>query len=311
MVAQALGKIIHENHGAVVNNVRTKRIIIEDGKATGVELTDGTIHKSKTVISTVDPHQTFFKLVGEDNLSTEFTEKLKGYQWENHSLMVVHYAMEHAPKFKNPDIDNAYVYILGLETQEAVIKEFDTVHHGDLPSEAHFNCCFPSVLDSRQVLAPAAPGRCTGLFSRLAPYELNDGGADRWYNLKFKEDLVKGFLKTLSSYAPNITEDNILWHYVTTPVDIENKFPSMVKGGIKQGAYAPLQMGYQRPNDECSTTQTPIENLYLGGASTYPGGCVIWGPGYNVANKVAEDMGIAKWWKEPDCVTKAKEKGLL
>ena len=85
----------------------------------------------------------------------------------------------------------------------------------------------------------------------------------------------------------------------------------MVKGGIKQGAYAPLQMGFQRPNDECSTTKTPIENLYLGGASVYPGGCVIWGPGYNVANQVAEDMKISKWWKEPAIVTRAKEKGLL
>jgi len=70
-------------------------------------------------------------------------------------------------------------------------------------------------------------------------------------------------------------------------------------------------MGYQRPNDECSTTKTPISNLYLGGASCYPGGCVIWGPGYVAANRIAEDLGIAKWWKEPPLVTRAKEKGLV
>ena len=85
----------------------------------------------------------------------------------------------------------------------------------------------------------------------------------------------------------------------------------MRKGGFKAGLYHPLQMGYNRPNDECSSTRTPIKNLYVGGASTYPGGCVIWGPGYNVANRVAEDLGIDKWWQEPPGVTKARENGLL
>jgi len=85
----------------------------------------------------------------------------------------------------------------------------------------------------------------------------------------------------------------------------------MVKGSIKQGAYHVFQMGYLRPNEECSTTRTPVGNLYLGGSSCYPGGCVIWGPGYLAANAVAEDLGLSKWWKEPEIVTRAKEEGLL
>ncbi|RLC91683.1 MAG: hypothetical protein DRI39_09860, partial [Chloroflexi bacterium] len=47
----------------------------------------------------------------------------------------------------------------------------------------------------------------------------------------------------------------------------------------------------------CSTSKTPIGGLYLCGASTYPGGMVTGGPGYIAANKVAEDMGLKKWWK--------------
>jgi len=38
---------------------------------------------------------------------------------------------------------------------------------------------------------------------------------------------------------------------------------------------------------------------------------VIWGPGYNVANRVAEDLGIKKWWQEPEMVVRGREKGLL
>ena len=33
------------------------------------------------------------------------------------------------------------------------------------------------------------------------------------------------------------------------------------------------------------------------GASTYPGGLVIGGPGYLAAGKIADDMGVERWWK--------------
>jgi phytoene dehydrogenase-like protein len=94
-------------------------------------------------------------------------------------------------------------------------------------------------------------------------------------------------------------------------VDIENKFPDMKNGSIKQGAYEPLQMGFLRPNEDCSQHRTSIENLYLGGASCHSGGLITFGPGYNVANVVAEDCEVEKWWPEPENVTKARKEGLL
>ena len=70
-------------------------------------------------------------------------------------------------------------------------------------------------------------------------------------------------------------------------------------------------MGYLRPNEECSQHITPLKNLYVCGASTFPGGMVIFGPGYNAANVIAAELGIEKWWQEPEMVTRAKEKGML
>ena len=71
----------------------------------------------------------------------------------------------------------------------------------------------------------------------------------------------------------------------------------MRKGGIKHGDYKPIQLGCFRPNQDCSSSATPIPGLYTCGASNYPGGAVLGGPGYIGANKVAEDLGITKWWK--------------
>jgi len=85
-------------------------------------------------------------------------------------------------------------------------------------------------------------------------------------------------------------------------VEIEARLPNMRRGSIKHGDYNPLQLGLYRPNAECSNSATPIEGLYVCGASTYPGALITGGPGYLAANKVAEDMGLRKWWTPPPYV---------
>ena len=71
----------------------------------------------------------------------------------------------------------------------------------------------------------------------------------------------------------------------------------MKKGSIKHGDYIPTQMLTNRPHPDCSAHKTPVPGLYLCGASTYPGGTLLGGPGYLAANRVAEDLGVKKWWK--------------
>jgi phytoene dehydrogenase-like protein len=73
-----------------------------------------------------------------------------------------------------------------------------------------------------------------------------------------------------------------------TPLDIEAKLTPMKRGSIKHGAYTPLQMGHQRPNDLCSRSATPIPGLFLGGASMYPGGMILGGPGFLAARVAGE-----------------------
>ena len=42
-----------------------------------------------------------------------------------------------------------------------------------------------------------------------------------------------------------------------------------------------------------------------------PGGMVIFGPGYNCANAIAEDCGIEKWWEEPKYATAARKENYI
>ncbi|MEE8448393.1 MAG: NAD(P)/FAD-dependent oxidoreductase [Thermodesulfobacteriota bacterium] len=311
MVAQALGKIIHENHGLIINNLRVKRIVVKDGCAQGIELENGEfIGAEKAVLSTLDPHQTFLKLVGKENLEEEFVLKIEDWQWEKYSFFEVHLALKEPPAFTGaeqlPEVNQAFQYVLGYQTSQDIIDEYQTLSSGALPEKLGLGCSFPSVHDPSQ--APA--GRCTAVINLHAPYQLREG-KDKWYSLKFKEELASRCLAVVEKYAANVREEMILQKYITTPLDMENKFLDMVQGSFKQGAYLPLQMGYLRPNDECSEIRTPIEKLCIGGASCYPGGLVIWGPGYLAANAIAEDAGVEKWWSEMDIVSQARQKGLL
>ncbi len=311
-VSNALLKAMFENQGQIRTSAQIKRIMVENGTAKGVELEDGTRYTAnKAVVSTIDIHQTFLKYVGEDKLESDFVDMVKAWQWEKWSLCDLHLALDETPHFKaadaNPDVDKSFMYVLGYDSCAELKKEWDMMESGELPERAGYIASFPSVHDAYQ----APPGRCSGLLSQMAPYELKDGGSDKWLRYRYRQELASYQLATLERYAPNITGEKVLWWNITTPADIQNKFANMVRGSYKQGQYHPLQMGYLRPNQECSHSVTPIKNLFVGGANVWPGGCVIWGPGYVCANTVAEECGIEKWWTEPAIVTASREKGYI
>jgi len=312
-LSQALIKVIVENGGMLLTSQMVKRIIVTNGRATGVEKEDGTIFEAdKAVISTIDQHQTFLTLVGEENLDQDFLDAVKVWQWEHWSLLGIHLTLKEPPDFaiakEAPGLNKSLIYVLGYETPEDFLDHYKAIKEGKITEQSGFNCCFPTIHDPTQ--APQELGFHSGIISEMAPFEL-EGSSDRWLKIKFKEELAEKRIAVLQKYAPNITEKKIRGIHVSTPGDIPNKFPNMVRGSIKQGQYHPLQMGYMRPNQFCSTHRSPIDGLYMGGACVYPGGTVLLGGGYLAANAVAEDLGLKRWWAEPDYVKKAREKGYL
>ena len=53
-----------EAHGATIRtNAEVRRVVVENGRATGVELVDGSIVRAKAVASNADPKRTFLRLV--------------------------------------------------------------------------------------------------------------------------------------------------------------------------------------------------------------------------------------------------------
>ena len=72
LLAEGLGKY----DGDLVLNTMVNKILIEDKRATGVELSDGRQVKARYIVSNADAKLTFFKLVGEEHLSLKFGQEL-------------------------------------------------------------------------------------------------------------------------------------------------------------------------------------------------------------------------------------------
>jgi phytoene dehydrogenase-like protein len=286
--AGALIREIVEAGGTILDACEATKIIMENGNVAGVETAEGRTLRSKVVMSSLDPHTTFLDLVGAENLPSELKESVEGWKYDKWSFYTLHVVSKEQPRYAcdDPWVSEALMTIFGLESTEQLLAHWDNVVAGRVGDNFGGHATCESFFDPHLARMPGH----VSFFQMHAPYEIEGGWEKRG------KELEEAVMAKWARVAPNMKPENIMIKVAENPVDIENRFPNMRFGAIKHGDYSPLQLGHFRPNTDCSSSKTPIEGLYLCGASAYPGGLVTGGPGYVAVNKVAEDMGVKKWW---------------
>ncbi|MBA3036669.1 MAG: NAD(P)/FAD-dependent oxidoreductase [Desulfobacterium sp.] len=306
-MAAALTREILGAGGMIMSPAPVTKILVANGRATGVEMYDGRKVKAKVVLSSLDPELTFQQMVGPEHLDGYLNQTSKAWQLEKKSFFTTHVVLHEPPKYKADDawVDKAFMTMMGFENVEDLLKYWKGVGNGEIGENlaGHATCetlidphlarvppvsITPVMLDTSK-LKPRA--QHIAFFQMHAPYDLKGGWEKR------TDEITEMVLARWRKYAPNMTKENMYMVHSETPVDIERRLASMRRGSFKHGDYIPFQMGMFRPNEQCSSGRTPIEGLYTCGASNYPGGLVLGGPGYLAANAVAEDFKIEKWWK--------------
>jgi phytoene dehydrogenase-like protein len=296
--AGALSREIVRNGGIILESSQVNKINMHNGAVSGVELWEGRTLNSKVVISSLDPHTTFLDLVGADNLPENLKDSVEGWKLDKWSFNTLHVVSKEQPFYNcgDPWVSESFMTIFGFNSTDQILAHWDKVVAGNIDTNSfggHATC--ESFLDPHLV---RMPGGNVSFFQMHAPYDI-DGGWE-----KRGPEIQDAILDKWQKVAPNMKRDNIIMTSQETPVDIEIRFPNMRRGSIKHGDYRPVQLGCFRPNQDCSGHSTPIQGLYVCGASTYPGGLVLGGPGYLAANKVAEDLGVTKWWKPTPAMDK-------
>lgn len=311
-LAASLSRFANKAGARLERAAEVTKILTDGTKAVGVRLASGEEIFGKKIITTTDPEMTFLDLVGEDvcnAASPTLISQTKAWEWESVSLFNVHYALSERPRYTaagfDADVDRSLIKVMGLESVEELLKHIKTTKSGGFNPLAGSATTFTDY-DPMQAPVDVEPGSAVACFETIAPYENSAGDWD---------DLQEGYARQVremwSQYAPNLASATVVRHYVNHPKAIEAKLPNMKRGSIKHGAYLPTQMLSNRPNPDCSSYRTPIENLYVAGASVWPGGMVLLGGGYNAAGVVADDLGLERWWSEPGYVVEARKKGLV
>ncbi|KAA0233888.1 MAG: Dehydrosqualene desaturase [Acidimicrobiales bacterium] len=305
-LSSVLRRVVEDAGGSVVVDADVRELLWDGARVTGVSLADGTALHADAVLSTLNPAQNFLEL-GEDlPLDPMIRASASDWEWERTSLFVANLGVVGAaPRYEGypAEVDRSLNVVMGYETPADVHDHLGEVASGSLTSSAgHGTVC--SLHDPLMAPGHVPFGEAHTLrYECLAPYDVDwDSEA---------EAFASRCIDLWARYAPNLRDANVRASLNWTPADIEAHLPTMRRGSIKHGSYAILQMGYNRPNPECSGYRTPLDGLYLGGASTHPGGMVILGAGYNAARVLAGDLGLDIWWSEPEIVTSARAAGYL
>jgi phytoene dehydrogenase-like protein len=276
-LSSAIYRSFVKNGGRVLDSSAVTRIVTDGGKAVGVEVDDGRVFEAKSIISTLNPEQTFVDLVDEAAVPKELAQSVANWEWEERSMFGLHLGIEGEVKWKadDPRVAEAMVVFCGLETDDELLDHLERIDADDFDQAEWLHLTNFSCFDA--TMAP--PGHQLLRIESVVKY-------DPAWTVEGKA-FGDGCIQLMGEYA-ELGEHSFRRH--TTPLDIEKKLTTMRRGSIKHGAYSTLQLGYLRPNDLCSHSQTPIPGLFICGASLYPGGMVLGGSGYIAAKVVGEHL---------------------
>ena len=248
----------------------------DDGQATGVLLADGSEIAARTVVSNADPRRTFFDLVGPQKLEPRFMRAVRNIIYRGCTAKL-NLALSGLPEFVGQSDEAQLTGRIRLAPSLTYLeKAADDAKYGRISAHPFLDATIPTLTDP--TLAPAGQHIMT-ITMQYAPYCLRDGD---WTSER--EALGDLILDALAPYSPNL-QSLISHRQILTPLDWEQTV-GLTEGSIHHGQMGLEQLLVMRPVSAWGQYRTPIENLYLCGAGTHPGGGVTGAPGYNAAREV-------------------------
>jgi phytoene dehydrogenase-like protein len=267
--------------------IRTKapvgKIVVKNGRAAGVVLQSGEQIGANVVSSSVDPHLTFEKFLEPSELPSDFLEGVRRYKFRGSSGKV-NIALDALPEFKSIPGDGAHLRgaISISPSMEYMERAYDDAKYGHYSRRPYIDMVIPSLTDP----SVAPPGKhVLSCFVQYAPYKLAEGTWDDQ-----REAFGDNVIDTISEYAPNIKKI-IVGRQILTPLDLEREF-GLTQGNIFQGELSLEQLFFLRPVAGWAYYRTPVDNLYMCGSATHPGGGIMGANG-RIASQV-----ILKEWKK-------------
>jgi phytoene dehydrogenase-like protein len=286
-VSEAIASAARSFGAEIRTETPVEHFLTRGDEVTGAVTSAGDEVTGRVTLSSLDPQQTFVRLMPSGLLDGSFLEDVSRYRYRGSSGKV-NLALDGLPEFTclpgaGDHLRGAISFSPSIDYME---QAYDDAKSGRFSRRPYIDMVIPTLVDPSM----APPGKhVMSCFVQYAPYRLAEG--DDWDDGRraaFGETVVD----TIAERAPNIRE-LILHAQVLTPKDIEDQF-GLSEGNIFQGELSLEQLFFNRPVPGWARYRTPLQNLWMCGSATHPGGGVMGAPGRLAALQVLRVLGAKK-----------------
>jgi phytoene desaturase len=267
-LVDALVRLIEELGGRFHYNAGVEEILVDGRRATGIRLSEGTVHKADHVISNADVAFTYMNLIPSKNRGLRNSDlrykKLTRYSM---SLFVIYFGTKR--RYNNSGLAHHNI-ILGKRYKDLLA---DIFHKKHLSEDFSLYLHMPTLTD------PSMAPEGHEAFYVLSPVPHLDAGIDWTKAAKPYRDTIMQFLE--DNYLPDLQENIVAEHYID-PLHFQNTLNSY-KGSAFSVEPILTQSAWFRPHNRSED----FDNLYFVGAGTHPGAGL---PGVLSSSKIAEDL---------------------
>lgn len=265
-IVNALTKLIEEQGGKIHLNAEVDEIIIQNGKARGIRLKDGTEHQADQFISNADVAFTYRHLIQESERKKYTNRKIERTKYSM-SLFVIYFGTK--KRYLNSNLEHHNI-ILGNRYKELLQDIFG---EKKLAEDFSLYLHMPTKTDPS-----LAPDNCE-VFYALSPVPHLDSGTDWKTKAKPYRNAIMNFLE--ENYLPELQE-NIVAEHCITPLHFQQTLNSY-KGSAFSVEPILTQSAWFRPHNKSED----VEGLFFVGAGTHPGAGI---PGVLSSAKIAEKL---------------------
>jgi phytoene dehydrogenase-like protein len=286
-ISEAIANAARAQGAEIRTDAAVSRVLVRNGRVTGVALRSGDEIQAPVVVSSLDPRRTFLELVERTELPSELIDDVTRYKFRGSSGKV-NLALNGLPQFtcleRTGDTDLVIRAARGAlsisPSVDYLERAYDDAKYGEYSRHPYMDIVIPSMIDPGM----APPGKhVMSVFVQYAPYHLNGG----WTDAK-REAFGDAVVDTIARYAPTI-KSLILGRQVLTPADIE-RITGLSEGNIFQGELALHQLFFLRPAAHWAKYRTPVHGYWQCGAGTHPGGGIMGASGRLAAIEIAGNV---------------------
>lgn len=283
-VTRALVAQIEASGGEVHCGKPVARVLRDGGKATGVELADGTrINAKKAVIANVAPSG-LMKLLESGSGEAGFDAKMTKFAHAPGTMMI-HLALEGLPDWSASDELKSFAYVHIAPSLDQMARTYQQAVAGLLPDEPILVVGQPTAIDPSR----APDGKhVLWVQVRMVPGEIRGDAAGEISETDWaavKDLYAERALDIMEKHAPGLRA-KIISRAVVSPRELEADNPNLVGGDQVAGSHHLSQNFLFRPAFGHATGKTPVDGLHLTGASVWPGAGTGAGAGYMLAQKL-------------------------